>query len=288
MSPPILVASRLQYTYPGGVPALRDLDLTVVPGRKLALLGPNGSGKTTLLLHLNGTLQPEQGEVHLDGRPAGYDRRSRRAWRNRVGLVLQEPDDQLFSASVAQDVSFGPLNLGLPDTEVRTRVAEALAALGIGALAERATHALSFGQKKRVALAGVLAMRPQVLILDEPTAGLDHHAVGQLLAVLERLCAAGTTLVFATHDVDLVYAWADEVALFCDGRVLRQGETVTVLSDQAALEAARLRPPVLLELARMLRAELGEAGGAPPRSAADWPEFLRASIGGTWSGKIAS
>lgn len=278
MNPPLLAARRLGYTYPGGVTALHDLELTIVRGRKLALLGPNGSGKTTLLLHLNGTLQPQQGELRLDGRPAGYDRRSRRAWRNQVGLVLQEPDDQLFSASVAQDVSFGPLNLGLPEAEVETRVAEALAALGIESLAKRPTHALSFGQKKRVALAGVLAMRPQVLILDEPTAGLDHQGVGQLLAVLERLCAAGTTLVFATHDVDLVYAWADEVALFCDGRVLRQGETVAVLSDQTLLAAARLRPPVLLALAQLLRDELGYLDGPPPRVAADWPEFLRAGI----------
>ncbi len=261
MNSVILAARDIDYIYPGNVQALQGLSLDIEQGRKLAVLGPNGSGKTTLLLHLNGTLKPRRGEILLDGRPAAYDRRSLNSWRSRVGLVLQEPEDQLFSASVYQDISFGPLNQGLSTLEARERVREALAALQIEALADRATHMLSFGQKKRVAIAGILAMRPEVLILDEPTAGLDAQGVAQLLTVLEEQRRAGTTLVFATHDVDLAYRWADGVAVFCDGQVLAQGETVAVLSDRKLLQAARLEVPWLLEIAQAL----GEME-PPPRS----------------------
>jgi cobalt/nickel transport system ATP-binding protein len=187
MTVPLLTVRGVDYAYPGGVMALRNLNLTVEKGQKLAILGPNGSGKTTLLLHLNGAFQPTCGEIRLEDRPAGYDRRSLTDWRRRVGLVLQEPDDQLFAATVGQDVSFGPLNLGLTAVETRERVGEALAALRIDHLADRATHTLSFGQKKRVAMAGVLAMRPEILALDEPTAGLDSHGVAHLLDALQRL-----------------------------------------------------------------------------------------------------
>ncbi len=272
MSPVILAARDIDYVYPGNVQALQGLSLDIEQGRKLAVLGPNGSGKTTLLLHLNGTLKPRRGEILLDGRPAAYDRRSLNIWRSRVGLVLQEPDDQLFSASVYQDISFGPLNQGLSAAEARERVRLALAALHIKPLAERATHMLSFGQKKRVAIAGILAMRPEVLILDEPTAGLDAQGVAQLLTVLEEQRRAGATLVFATHDMDLAYTWADVVAVFCDGRVLRQGETVAVLSDRELLQAARLKMPWLLEVAQAL-GELEQ----PPRSQEALLELLRQS-----------
>ncbi len=266
MSAPLLAACELEHRYPGGVVALRDLNLRIERGRKLAILGANGSGKTTLLLHLNGTLRPTRGEIRLENNPVRYDRRALNEWRCRVGLVLQEPDDQLFAATVGQDVSFGPLNLGLSRTEAEARVREALEALRIVPLAERPTHTLSFGQKKRAAIAGVLAMRPEILVLDEPTAGLDPHGVTHLLGALQQLHEAGTTLVFSTHDVELAYAWADEVAVFHDGAVLRQGEAVAVLADRETLRQARLRPPLLLELAQALDAGRGGFGEAPPRS----------------------
>ncbi len=282
MSTSLLEVRGLDYRYPGGVVALRDLNLTVERGRKLAILGPNGSGKTTLLLHLNGTFRPTHGEVLLDGQPAGYDRRSLNRWRRRVGLVLQEPDDQLFAATVEQDVSFGPLNLGLSVAEAGDRVREALQALRITHLADRATHTLSFGQKKRVAIAGILAMRPEVLVLDEPTAGLDAHGVVHLLDVLQQLHQTGTTLVFSTHDVELAYAWADQVALFHDGAVLRQGETVAVLADDEIMSQARLHAPLLLELARLLRQEDDDAWW-PPRSRKEMLALLRGRIAPTFS-----
>ncbi|MCP5197592.1 MAG: ATP-binding cassette domain-containing protein [Gammaproteobacteria bacterium] len=261
---PLLAVRSLKYVYPGGVVALHGLDLSVERGQKLAILGPNGSGKTTLLLHLNGLCKPTQGEIRLDGQPVGYDHRALNHWRRRVGLILQEPDDQLFAATVRQDVSFGPLNLGLSEAEAGQQVCEALEALRISHLADRATHALSFGQKKRVAIAGVLAMRPEILVLDEPTAGLDPHGVTHLLGALQQLHEAGTTLVFSTHDVELAYAWADQVAVFHDGAVLRQGETATVLGDREVLRQARLRLPLLLEVAEALSVDVST--GSPLRS----------------------
>ncbi|MGE5506550.1 MAG: energy-coupling factor ABC transporter ATP-binding protein [Actinomycetota bacterium] len=263
----ILEARDLGYAYPGGVAALSGLGLAVGRGERLAILGPNGAGKTTLLLHLNGTLKPAAGEVLVDGRPAGYSRKALAEWRRRVGLVLQEPDDQLFAATVAEDVSFGPLNLGLSEAEARARVDEALAAMRIADLAGRPTHMLSFGQKKRVALAGAVAMRPEVLLLDEPTAGLDAFGTSHLLAVLRHLAEAGTTLVFTTHDVDLAWSFADRVALFAGGRVIRQGAADQVLADADALAAARLKPPLLLAVAETLRARgLLPTDAPPPRT----------------------
>ncbi|WP_018605132.1 energy-coupling factor ABC transporter ATP-binding protein [Uliginosibacterium gangwonense] len=247
----MIVAEALHYAYPGGGDALAGLSLTVKRGRRLAILGPNGAGKTTLLLHLNGSLRPAQGRVLLDGVEAAYSRTALAAWRRRVGLVLQDADDQLFASSVAEDVSFGPLNLELPPDQVRDRVDAALHAMGISALAEKAPHMLSFGQKKRVAIAGALAMQPEVLLLDEPTAGLDYLGTRQLLEALGAL--AETTLVFTTHDAGLALAFADEVALFAQGRVIAQGDAQTVLSDANAMKQASLEVPFVARLAARLQ-----------------------------------
>ena len=236
----LLAARGLHYAYPGGVPALTGLDLQIEKGRRLAILGPNGAGKTTLLLHLNGTLRPSAGEIRLDDRPAAYDRAGLTAWRRRVGLVLQDADDQLFAPTVFEDVSFGPLNLGLSRPEAEARVAGALDALGIADLAARPTHMLSFGQKKRAAIAGAIAMRPEILLLDEPTAGLDARSARRLLATLAELEAAGTTLVFTTHDVAMAHGFAHDAALFQDGRVIASGEAKAVLGNAEAMDRAGL------------------------------------------------
>ncbi|MCW1920359.1 ATP-binding cassette domain-containing protein [Rhodobacter sp. KR11] len=263
----MIQAQDLHYTFPGEVPALQGLDLTIQRGRSLAILGPNGAGKSTLFLHLNGTLRPARGRVLLQGQPVGYTRRDLTAWRSRVALVLQDPDDQLFAATVAEDVSFGPLNLGLSEAQARARVAEALEALGLTDLAHRPTHMLSGGQKKRAAIAGAVAMHPDVLLLDEPTAGLDLAASEQLMAHLRHLAAKGMTLVFSTHDIELAWTLADEVALFKDGRVTGQGPAEALLTDAAALAQVGLRPPVLVDLWLAAR-DLGLKTEAPPRDAA--------------------
>jgi cobalt/nickel transport system ATP-binding protein len=281
----ILAAAGLHYTYPGSVPALQGLDLEVPCGERLAILGPNGAGKTTLLLHLNGTLRPDAGEVRLKMRPVRYDRRFLAGWRATVGLVLQDPDDQLFAGSVWQDVSFGPLNLGLSASEVRQRVEASLAAMRISDLAARPIHMLSFGQKKRAAIAGVMAMHPRVLLLDEPTGGLDPLAETHLLAALQRLVGGGTTIVYTTHDVDLACAWSDRVAVFEGGQVAACGPADAVLADAALLRRARLCRPVALEMGLAAR-ELGLcAADAPlPRSRSDLVNLLRHIAGAPASG----
>jgi cobalt/nickel transport system ATP-binding protein len=267
MSHRTVSAQGLVVGYERGRPVLDGAALTVPAGRRLALLGANGSGKTTLLRCLSGALKPTAGAVTVDGVPLEHSRRGLRAHRQEVQLVLQDPDDQLFSASVAQDVSFGPLNLGLAEQEVRDRVAEALTLLAVDSLAGRPTHQLSYGERKRVAIAGAVAMRPCVLLLDEPTAGLDPSAVAEALAALARLQQHDSTVVMSTHDVDLALRWADEVAVVVD-RAVVQGAPEDVLGDDALLARARLGRPWALTLGARLR-ELGLLPrGILPRDAA--------------------
>ncbi|WP_217245949.1 ATP-binding cassette domain-containing protein [Streptomyces sp. AC602_WCS936] len=249
-----LVALRgVSFAYEEGPDVLTGLDFAVREGRALALLGRNGSGKTTLMRLLSGGLRPRAGRLTLGGEPVTYDRRGLTRLRTTVQLVVQDPDDQLFAASVAQDVSFGPLNLGLSDAEVRSRVGEALAALDIARLADRPTHLLSYGQRKRAAIAGAVAMRPRVLILDEPTAGLDPDGQERLLVTLDRLRAGGTTVVMATHDVDLALRWSDDAALLTPTGV-HTGPTAATLARTEPLRQAGLRLPWGVAAARVLRA----------------------------------
>ncbi|KND26653.1 MULTISPECIES: energy-coupling factor ABC transporter ATP-binding protein [Streptomyces] len=253
MSDPVLVTLRgASFAYEDGPVVLSDLDFEVHEGRALALLGRNGSGKTTLMRLLSGGLRPRTGELAVEGRPVTYDRKGLTRLRTTVQLVVQDPDDQLFAASVAQDVSFGPLNLGLPDAQVRARVDEALGALGIAALADRPTHLLSYGQRKRTAIAGAVAMRPRVLILDEPTAGLDPDGQERLLATLDDLRRSGTTVVMATHDVDLALRWADDAALLTPSGA-RTGPVATMLARTDLLQQAGLRLPWGVAVAQLLR-----------------------------------
>ncbi|MDW8808783.1 ATP-binding cassette domain-containing protein [Streptomyces scabiei] len=253
MSDPVLVTLRgASFAYEDGPVVLDGLDFEVCEGRALALLGRNGSGKTTLMRLLSGGLRPRTGELAVEGRPVTYDRTGLTRLRTTVQLVVQDPDDQLFAASVAQDVSFGPLNLGLSGTEVRARVDEALGALGIGALADRPTHLLSYGQRKRTAIAGAVAMRPRVLILDEPTAGLDPDGQERLLATLDGLRRSGTTVVMATHDVDLALRWADDAALLTPSGA-RTGPVAAMLARTDLLRQAGLRLPWGIAVAGLLR-----------------------------------
>ncbi len=262
---PVLAAHDLVASFPGGEPVLNRANFAVSTGKRVALLGANGSGKTTLLTCLSGALKPVDGQITFEGKPLRHDRSSLRAHRGCVQLVLQNPDEQLFSADVTQDVSFGPLNLGLDQREARARVEEALELLGITHLAERPVHQLSYGEKKRVAIAGAVAMRPQLLLLDEPTAGLDPAGIVELLSALEGL---SSTVVLATHDVDLALTWADEVAIVAH-HLVRQGGP-ELLSDPELVESARLRQPWQYELLNRLGVDLGTLGGdGVPRSVAD-------------------
>ncbi|MGQ9531951.1 MAG: energy-coupling factor ABC transporter ATP-binding protein [Desulfotomaculales bacterium] len=260
MSGPILEALDLHYTYPDGTRALRGVTLRVPEGGKVAVLGPNGAGKTTLFLHLNGLLRPRKGTVRFAGREVCYDRKSLGELRRAVGMVFQDPDSQLFCASVFEEVSFGPANLGLALEEVRRRVREALRATDAEDLAERPTHYLSYGQKKRVCVAGVLAMEPRVLICDEPTAGLDPRQSAGLVELLDRVACRSGTVLIATQDVDLAYSWADRVVVLKEGRVLGEGTPTEVFLDEDLLRRADLTAPWVVEVYR----ELVRRGLVPP------------------------
>ncbi|CAM5696641.1 ABC transporter ATP-binding protein OS=Streptomyces alboniger OX=132473 GN=CP975_14570 PE=3 SV=1 [Streptomyces alboniger] len=284
MSEPLVALRAASYAYEEGPAVLSGLDFDVAEGRALALLGRNGSGKTTLMRLLSGGLRPYEGELRLGGVPVTYDRKGLTRLRTTVQLVVQDPDDQLFAASVEQDVSFGPLNLGLSDAEVRARVADSLAALDIGTLADRPTHLLSYGQRKRTAIAGAVAMRPRVLILDEPTAGLDPDGQERLLATLGRLRDAGTTVVMATHNVDLALRWADNAALLTPAGV-RTGAAGVILADRDLLADAGLNLPWGIAVAELLRTRglLTEADDGPRT-----PEELTALTSRTGEGSSAA
>lgn len=274
--PPVLEVRDVDFCYADETRALRSLTLAFARGRRTALLGRNGAGKSTLFTLLNGVERPSRGEVRFAGQPLGYDRRSLRELRRRVGLVFQDPDSQLFSASIREDVSFGPLNLGLPKDEVRRRVERALAEVGLTQAAERPTHALSFGEKKRACLAGVLAMEPEVLILDEPDAGLDRAMTVELAPLLDRLHAAGRTVIVATHDVDFAFAWADEILVLHEGAMAFQGSATDYDAVCRALPALGLELPAVFELFGELRRRGMIRGEEPPRTRAE----LLARLGG--------
>ncbi|MBK6554682.1 MAG: ABC transporter ATP-binding protein [Rhodocyclaceae bacterium] len=260
----ILEICNVRHVYATGSNGLAGCSLNIRQGSRNALLGANGSGKTTLLQQLNGLLRPTSGAILIDGAPLDYSRNGLAALRRRVGLVFQNPDRQLFSASVCEDVSFGPLNLGLDEAEVRERVAQSLAAVGMTAMAERPVHHLSFGQKKRVCIAGVLAMRPEVLLLDEPMAGLDGAAQTELLAVLDDLSGRGITIVLSTHDVDFAYRWADDIHVLAAGRCIASFDAGRLPEQEVALQAAGQSLPAVVELCRVLVAR----GMLPPTAAA--------------------
>ena len=264
----VLEACALSHVYADGSVGLDACSLAIRAGSRNALLGSNGSGKTTLLQHFNALLRPTDGTVRFADQPMDYGRHGLNALRRQVGLVFQNPDRQLFSASVIEDVSFGPLNLGLDATAVRTRVAEALAAVGMGELADKPVHHLSFGQKKRVCIAGVLAMQPDVLLLDEPMAGLDAAVQSELQALLDALAVRGITIVLSTHDVDFAYRWADDIHLLAAGRCLASFAANDLPQHAAALAAAGQPLPVMTQLHRVLAARglIGKDGTAPPRS----------------------
>ncbi|AFA72869.1 putative cobalt import ATP-binding protein CbiO [Gordonia polyisoprenivorans VH2] len=237
MTPAIEIAG-LRYAYPDGHLAIDHLDLVVEPGERIALLGPNGAGKTTLMLQLNGVLLPSAGSVTVHGSRVGKD--TLREVRRRVGLVFQDPDDQLFMPTLAEDVAFGPANFGVRGDELADRVQEALAAVSMTEHARRSPHHLSGGQRRRGALASVLACRPDILVLDEPSANLDPQARRELA---DTLLTLRTTMLVVTHDLLYAAQLCDRAVVLDAGRVVADGDVDDILSDSELLAAHRLEMP---------------------------------------------
>jgi len=232
------------YTYPGtDKQALDGFSVAIPKGKKTAVVGRNGAGKSTFFLHCNGLYKPKSGNVFFDEQPLDYSRKALRTLRQKVGIIFQNADDQLFSASVAQDISFGPMNLNLPESEVRQRVQEAAALCDIGTLLDRPTHALSGGEKARVALAGVLAMRPDVLLVDEPTSSLDPLMRRQVFTVFHRLQQQGKTIILATHEMAIARHWADFVIVLDAGRVLAADTPEVIFANEEILTITGLAEP---------------------------------------------
>ncbi|MYW03913.1 ABC transporter ATP-binding protein [Streptomyces sp. SID3343] len=235
---PSLAVRGLAYAYPDGHQALFGVDLTVGRGERVALLGPNGAGKTTLVLHLNGILTAGAGTVHVAGLPVAKD--NLREIRRRVGIVFQDPDDQLFMPTVREDVAFGPANLGLRGAELEARVQHALAQVGMAGFADRPPHHLSFGQRRRVAVATVLAMEPEILVLDEPSSNLDPASRRELADILRTL---DVTVLMVTHDLPYALELCPRALVLAGGVVVADGGTRDLLLDRDLMAAHRLELP---------------------------------------------
>ena len=242
MSHHIVEAVGLSFSYPDGTRALDDVSLRIEHGESVAVVGANGAGKSTLLQHLDGCLAPTAGTVRVGDYP--ISKATLAAVRRSVGMVFQDPDDQLFMPTVFDDVAFGPLNLGLPPEEVEARVARALETVGAAHLRDRPPYRLSGGEKRAVAIATVLSMSPDVLVLDEPTASLDPRSRRQLIALLAQFAH---TKIIATHDLDLVLDLCGRTIVLQGGRVAADGRTADLLRDRALLEASGLELPLRLQ-----------------------------------------
>lgn len=237
--PVVVEVEDLRFVYPDGHEALTGVDFTADAGEHVALLGPNGAGKTTFAHHLNGIHRATAGTVRIAGLP--LDEEHLAEVRRRAGLVFQDADDMLFMPSVREDVAFGPANLGLRGEELHVRVEEALAAVEASELADRAPHHLSGGEKRRCALAAVLAMRPDLLVLDEPTGGLDPASRREVITLLGGL---SQTLLVITHDLPLALELCERAVIMADGRIVADGPTHELLADEALLHANRLELPL--------------------------------------------
>lgn len=245
----ILKAEDLYFSYDDdNSHSLNGLSLEIKRGQKIAVMGANGSGKSTFFLCCTGIHKPQKGKLYLDGKEVKYNKKGLLDLRSKVGIVFQDPDNQLFSASVYQEISFGILNLGVSEEQAKKEVEEVIDYLEIAPFRSKPTHALSGGQKKQVSIADILVMHPEIIILDEPAAALDPRHTTMVNHIVEQMTASGITVLMATHDVNYAYEWADEVILFHEGKVLMNGSPEQVLGNRAALRQTNLEPPAVLEL----------------------------------------
>lgn len=248
MNETVLSCENLSFEYPDGTKALNNINLEIKKGEKVAIMGPNGAGKSTLFSHFNGLTKPTSGIIKINNKTMEYDKESLLSVRQKVGIVFQNPNDQLFAPTVKEDVAFGPMNLGLNFDEIEKRVKESLKWVGMENFEDKTPHHLSGGEQKRVAIAGIIAMRPEIMILDEPTAGLDPEGVQQVLNILNNLNKEGLSIVISSHDVEIITEFADRIILINKGQVISSGSVNEIFSDHEMLKKAHLKPPKTTEL----------------------------------------
>lgn len=249
---PLLQLENVSYTYDTGKQALENINLSLDKGEKVVLLGNNGAGKSTLFLLLNGVLSTEEGNVHFKGAHIGHKEKELIPLRKAVGLVFQDADAQLLGATVEQEISFGPMNLRLPKAEVQTAVDDAIGAMDLEEMRNRSPQYLSGGEKKRVSIADILAMNPEMILFDEPTASLDPAHTQLFADNLDNLHQKGLGLLVSTHDVGFAWQWADRAIVLARGKLVADGKIGDIFADNELLQRACLKKPVLFELAEML------------------------------------
>lgn len=271
---PIMRTEKLCYTYADGNHALSQIDFTIYRGERLAVLGANGAGKSTLFFLLNGVYEPEKGKIFFQGKE--ITKKERNLLRNKVGIVFQDADHQMIASTVFSEVAFGPVNQKLPKEEVKKRTNRAMSEMNLEGFGDRAPHYLSGGEKKRVSIADILAMEPEIFVFDEPTTALDPENVQILEELFRRLHDRGKTVVASTHDVDFAYRFADRAVVLDHGNIAAQGTCTEVFARTDLLKSAHLAKPLLLTTYEILKENgLCPADGQPPRT----PDELRKIIG---------
>lgn len=243
-----LSTENLSFTYPDGTQALKNINIEIEKGEKVAIIGPNGAGKSTLFSHFNGLTEPTSGCVKIEDKPISFEKDELLKVRQKVGIVFQDPNDQLFAPTVKEDIAFGPMNLGLSYDEVEKRVEDALKMVGMGNYEDKTPHHLSGGQQKRIAIAGIIAMKPELMILDEPTAGLDPDGVEKVLNIMNQLNEEGMTLIISSHDIDMISKYADKIFVLYNGEIIESGNKNKIFSDMELLKKAHLRTPITTEI----------------------------------------
>lgn len=243
-----LSTENLSFTYPDGTQALKNINIEIEKGEKVAIIGPNGAGKSTLFSHFNGLTEPTSGCVKIEGKPISFEKDELLKVRQKVGIVFQDPNDQLFAPTVKEDIAFGPMNLGLSYDEVEKRVEDTLKMVGMENYEDKTPHHLSGGQQKRIAIAGIIAMKPELMILDEPTAGLDPDGVEKVLNILNQLNKEGMTLIISSHDIDMISKYADKIFVLYNGEIIESGNKNKIFSDMELLKKAHLRTPITTEI----------------------------------------
>lgn len=273
----IIKAENLYFSYDDEKTySLDGFSLEIKRGRKVAFLGANGAGKSTFFLTLNGIHKIADGHLEVDGKEVKYDKKSLLELKSKVGIVFQDPDNQLFSASVRQEISFGAMNMGMSQDEAEEAVNKVVEKLLIGPFVHKATHALSGGQKKQVSIADVLVMMPKIVILDEPASSLDPKHTTIVNGIIEMMVNEGITVLVSTHDVNYAYGWADEVVVVDHGKVLMHDKPRTVFRNHEVLKMANLEKPTVLEFYdRLVKKGVVEKSEFTPRTVEELDELIR-------------